>query len=119
MDKLVQEKKASMEAIPVTVIPTVTIVVPSTSATPVSTTVPLATIISTPTTTSATDSTTSATHPSDEAGKLIKAMQDISIQKNEINRLKEQLKSLEDEKKLVQTMHKIEVQKTNRLNEKL
>ena len=43
----------------------------------------------------------------------------MSIQTNEINRLKEQLKRLEDEKKVVQIMHKNEEHKENRLNEKL
>lgn len=42
-------------------------------------------------------------------------MQDMSIQINEVNRLKDQIKSLEDEKKLAQTMHKNETQKSNRL----
>ena len=43
----------------------------------------------------------------------------MSIQINEINRLKEQLKSLEDEKKLAQIMHKNEEHKENRLAKKL
>ena len=67
MDKLVQEKNASIEAIPITTIPTVTIAVPYTSLALVATTIPVATIIST----SATDSTTTTTNPSDEEGKLI------------------------------------------------
>ena len=46
-------------------------------------------------------------------------MQDMSIQTNEINILKEQIKILDDEKKLAQIMYKSENQKTNRLNEKL
>ena len=46
-------------------------------------------------------------------------MEDMSIQTTEVNRLKEQIKSIEDEKKLAQIMHKNEVQKTNRLNEKM
>ena len=108
-----------METIPVTTIPTVTIQVPSTSASPVSTTVAVVTSISTSTTTSTTDSTTATSHPSDEAGKLIKDMQDMSIQTNEINRLKDQIKALEDEKKLVQVMHKNETQKSNRLTHKV
>ena len=100
-----------MEAIHVIVIPTVTTTVPSTLVVPVATTVQVATTISTSTTaatTSATDSTTTTTHPSDEASKLVKVLQDMSIQTNEINRLKEQIKILEDDKKLVQIMHKNE-----------
>ena len=76
MDKLVQEKNANMEAIHVTSIPTVTTIVSYTSIAPMATTVPVATTVPS---TSATYSTTTSTHPSDEAGKLIKAMQDMSI----------------------------------------
>lgn len=115
MDKLVQEKKVNREEITVTTIPTVTTTVPSTSSDPLPTTL----TVTTSTTTSTTDSTTTIIHPSDEADKLIKAMQHISIHTNKINRLKEQIKSLEDEKKLVQIMHKDETQKSNRLNERL
>ena len=43
----------------------------------------------------------------------------MSIQTNEINRLKEQLNNLEDEKKLAKIMHKNEEHNANRLNEKL
>jgi len=46
------------------------------------------------TSTSAIGSKTTTTHPSDEASKLVKSMEDMSIQTNEINRLKEQIKSL-------------------------
>ena len=75
MDKLVQEKKANMEAIPVTAIPTVTTTVQSTSSAPVAKSVAVATTVSTTSaTTPETDSTIAATHPSDEAGKLIKSM---------------------------------------------
>ena len=74
MDNLVQEKQASMAATPITTIP----------------------IVSTSTKTS----TILTTHPTDEANILIKEMEDMSIQTTEINKLKEQVKSLEDEKKL-------------------
>ena len=77
---------------------------------PVDTTLPIA---------SATGSTTAAAHPSDEASKLVKAMQYMSIHTTEINRLKEQIKSLEDEKKLAQIMHKNEAQKSNKLTESI
>lgn len=104
-----------MEAVTLTVIPAVTTIAPSASSAPLPTTLTVATSA----TTSKTDSTTTTAHPNDEAGKLIKAMQDMSIQTNEINRLKEQIKSLEDEKTLVQIMHKDETHKSNRLNERL
>ena len=70
-------------------------------------------------TTSATKSSTTEVQPTDEESKIIKEMQDKSIQTNEINILKEHLKSLEDEKKLARIMDKNEVQKTNRLTNKL
>jgi len=114
MDKLVQEKNFSMEAIIVTTIPIVTTAVPSTSAIPFDTTLP-----TTLETTLVTESFIAVAHPSDEASKLIKAMHDMSIQTNEINRLKDQIKSLEDEKKLAQIMHKDETQKSNRLTERI
>lgn len=41
------------------------------------------------------------------------------IQRNEINRLKYQIKSLEDEKTMVQIMHKDETQKSNRLTKRI
>ena len=46
-------------------------------------------------------------------------MEDISIQKTHINKLKEKVKSLEDEKKLVEVMHQAEKQKANRLNDRI
>ena len=116
MDKLVQEKKASMEAVTITTILTVTTTISSTLAVSAATTVPVATILPT---TLVTESSTATAHPSDEAGTLIKYTQDMSIQTNEINRLKDQIKSLEDEKKLVQIMHKDETQKSNKLTERI
>lgn len=111
MDKLVQEKEASKEAVPVTVIPVVNTVVPSTLVESLAPTVPMATtLLVTSATTSTTKSSTTAVQPTDEASKLIKSMQDMYIQTNEINRLKEQLKILEDEKKLAKIMHKNEDQ---------
>jgi len=83
MGKLVQEKKVNMEAFTVTTIPTVIITVPSTSLAPLPTTLTTTTLA----TSSATDSRTTTAHPIDEEGKLIKSMQDMSIQTNEINRL--------------------------------
>ena len=43
----------------------------------------------------------------------------MSIHTTEINRLKEQLKSIEYEKKLAKIMHKNKEQRVNRLNELL
>ena len=83
MNKLVQEKKASMEAIHVTTIPTVTTAVPSTLAASLATSVSIAIALpTTSATTSAIESSSAAAKPSDEAGKLVKAMQEIPIQTN-------------------------------------
>lgn len=95
MDTLVQEKKANMEAVTVSTIPTVTTLVSSTLVVSAATTVPVATTLPTTlATTLVTESSTTPTHPSDGEGKLIKSMQDMSIQTNEINRLKDQIKFL-------------------------
>ena len=101
-----------MEEVNVTAIP---IDLASTSVAtkfPTTTTIPVTTEVST------TPATTTA-HANDEAGKLIKTMQDMSIQTNEINRLKEQVKILESENKLVQMMHNAETKKSNRLNDRI
>ena len=120
MDKLVQEKKANMEAVIVTTIPIVTTEVPSTLEASVATTVPVATTLpTTSATTLVTESSIVAVHLSDEASKLIKAMQDMSIQTKEINRLKDQIKSLEDENMLVKIMHKYEIHKSKRSTERI
>ena len=88
MDKLVQEKKDREAEVPVTFIPVVTIIVPSTLAESLAPTVPMATtLLETSSTTSTTQSSTTTTQHTDEASKLVKAMQDMSIQTNEINRL--------------------------------
>jgi len=95
MDKLVHEKHANIEAATATVISTVTTIVPSTLVASLATIAPVAIALpAASATTSAIGSTIAATHPSDEASKLIKAMEYVSIQTNEINKLKEQIKSL-------------------------
>ena len=120
LDSLIQLKQASLEIAIATAIPTITTTVPSTLAASLAPTTPLSiTLPSAITTTSATGSTTTTAHPSDEASKLVKAMEEMSIQTTKINRLKEQIRSLEDEKKLAQIMHKNEVQKSNRLTERI
>lgn len=116
MDKLVQDKQDSMEEATITAIPIVTTIVPFNLGALVATTTPVATTLPIASTTT---STIVATHPSDESSKLIKSMEDMSTQTNEVNRLKEQIKSIEDEKKLDQIMHKNETQKSNRLNERI
>jgi len=83
LDNLIQLKEASLEKTTTTIIPIVTIAVPSTLAASLAHTAPLTTSLP-----SVTSSTTVATQPSDEASKLVKAMEDMSIQTTKINRLK-------------------------------
>jgi len=90
LDELIQLKHASLETTTATAIPIVTIAVPSTLEASLAPTAPLATKLpAATTTTSATYSTTKTTHPKDEASKLVKTMEDMSIQTTEVNRLKE------------------------------
>jgi len=107
LENLIQRKQANLETTTATTIPIVTTTVLSTLATSLAPTAPLATTLpTTTTTTSPTGSKTTAAHRSDEASKLVKAMEDMSIQTTQINKLKEQIRSLEDEKKPAQIMHK-------------
>lgn len=86
LNSLIQVKQASMETTPTNVIPTVTTAVPSTLAASLPPTTPMATTLPASTmSTSATGST------GDEASKLVKAMEDMSIQTTEMNKLKEKV----------------------------
>jgi len=120
LDSLIQLKQASLETCTANVIPTATTAVPSTLATSLAPTAPLATTLPAATTsTSATSLTTVAAQPGDEARKLVKAMEYMSIQTIEINKLKEKITSLENDNRLNQIMHKEEVQKSTRLTERM
>ena len=80
---------------PATVIPIVTTTVPSTLVASLAPTAPMATTLPTSTPTrSATRSTTTGS-TGDEANNLVKAMEEMSIQTTEMNRLKEKVTSLE------------------------
>jgi len=120
LDCVIQLKQASFEPTTTTVIPTVTTIVPSTLAASLPPIAPLAIALTAATaSTSIEGSTTTAAQPSDEARKLVKAMENMSIRTTEINKLKEKISSLEDENKLAQVMHKNEVQKSTRLTERM
>ena len=89
MDKLVYERETTKAQEVPLVIPMVTTVVSSTLAEELAPKVPLATTVPvTSSTTSATESYTIAAQHSDEANKLVKAMEEMTLQTNEINRLK-------------------------------
>lgn len=84
LDSLIQLKHASFEIS--TTIPIVTTTVPSTLAALLASTAPLAIVLPTATTsTSTTGSIMAATQPCDEVRKLVKAMEDMSIQTSETN----------------------------------
>lgn len=95
LDNLIQLKQASLETATATVIPIVTTIVPSTLVASLAPTTPLATTLPTSTT-----STLATTQLGDEASKLVKAMEDMSIQTTEINKIKEKITSLENDSKL-------------------
>jgi len=83
----------------------VTTVVPSTLGASLAPTTPLATTLPVVTTsTLALGLTTSTTQLGDEARKLLKEIEYMSIQTKEINKLKEQITNLGDAKKLAQIM---------------
>lgn len=75
-------------------------------------------LLATTTTTSAMTSTTTGTI-GDEANRLVKAMEEMSIHSSEMNKLKEKLTILETNCKLAQIMHKEEQQKATRMNERV
>jgi len=97
LDSLIQLKQASIDNPPATVIPIVTTIVPSTLAASLAATAPMA--IALLATTSATRSIAMAS-TSDEANMLVKIMEEMSIQTNEMNRLKEKVTTLEIDYKL-------------------
>lgn len=119
MDSLIKLKQDSLDDAPATVIPTVTIVVPSTLETSLAPIAPMATTLPTSIpTTSATGSTATGS-TGDEANRLVKAMEEMSIQTTEMNRLKEKVTNLETYYKIAQIMRKEEQQKCTRMNERI
>ena len=120
MYKLVEEKETpNVPEIP-TVIPVITTAVPSTLAEELESKVPLATVVPVmSSTTSTTESSTTTSHAIDEARKLVKAMEEMSLQTSEINRLKNMVDNLENSNKLAQINAKTHEKISIRLNEEL
>jgi len=112
LDSLIQLKQASLETAPENVIPTVTSAVHSTLAASLAPTTSIATTL--PASTPSTIATGSA---GDEANRLVKEMEEMSIQTTKMNKLKEKVTSLETDYKISQIMHKEEQQKSTRMNE--
>ena len=113
LDILIQLKQASLDYALATVIPTVTNDVPSTLAASLAPTAPIATTLlaSTP--------STSTWSTGDEANRLVKEMEEMSIQTTEMSMHKEKMTNLETDYKLAQIMHKEEKQKSTRMNEQI
>jgi len=98
---------------------TVTTVVPSTLAKKLAPTVTLATALpATTPSTSATGSTTTDS-TSEEANKLAKAREEMSLKANEIRKLEEKVNSLEIDCKLAQIMNKEEYDKVARITKRI
>jgi len=114
LDSLIQLKQTNLGTTSVNVIPTVTTIVPSTLAASLAPTAPRATTLLVSTT-----STLEIRTSSEEAGKLVKAMEEMSIQTTQMNKLKEKVTSLEIDYKLAKIMHKEELQKATRMSERL
>lgn len=90
LDALIQLKQGEVDTTPTTIIPTVTTAVPSTLATKLPPKTPIGIILPITTATSTlVTSTTAIGTTIDEAAKLAHAMEEISIQTNEINKLNE------------------------------
>ena len=70
-------------------------------------------------TASITESSTTTVQPTNEAIKIVKAMEEMSLKTNEINRLTKMVENLENSNKLAQINAKTHEQNAIRLNEEL
>ena len=96
MDKLVQERETVKEPEIPTVIPMITTTVPSNLGENLAPKGSLATAVPvTSTITLATKSSTTTVQHTDEASQIVKAMEEISLKTNEINRLNKMIENLE------------------------
>lgn len=91
-------KQVNIDNSPTNVIPIVTTIIPSILVASLASTTPMATLVQT------TTSTIGST--GDETNRTVKAMEEISIQTTEMNKLKEKVTSLETDYKLSQIMHR-------------
>jgi len=78
-DNLMQSKQSEMASTPQTVIPTVSIVVPSTLASSLAPTLPSVTTFLVTSTSTGIGTSTNTEIPTEEIAKLIKAMEEMSI----------------------------------------
>lgn len=99
------------------VIPTFTTVVPSTLAEKLAPTAPLATALPAKAPSTSETRSTVAVSTREEANRLSKAMEEMSLKAVEIRKQEEKVNSLETDYKLAQIMNKEENQKVTRLTE--
>jgi len=114
LDNLIQLKHTDLGTTSVNAIPAITTVVPSTLVASLAPIAPMATTLLVSTT-----STSSTGTSGEEAGKLVKAMEEMSIQTTYMDKLQEKVTSLETNYKLAKIMHKEEVKNATRMNERL
>lgn len=88
LDNLIQSKQSELATPPQTVIPIVSIIVPSTLATALAPTIPLATTFPVTSTSVGTGTSTSTGTPTKKIVELIKAMEEMSIQATELKKLR-------------------------------
>ena len=120
MDQLVQEKETVKEPVIPTVIPVITAAVPSTLGENLAPKEPLATAVPvTSSITSVTESSTIVLPPTYEIIQPVKAMEEMSLKKNEINRLTNIIENLENTNKSTQIDAKIHEQNAHRLSEEV
>ena len=120
MDQLVQENETIKEPVISTFIAVITAAVPSTLGENLAPKEPLATTVPvTSSTISATESSTTTLQPTDESTQLVKAMEEMSLKTNEINKLKNMIENIEKTNKSTQVNAKIHEQNANRLSEEV
>jgi len=113
LDNLIQSKQGELATTPKTMIPTVSMTVPSTLATSLAPTTPPTTALP------ITVDSTSASTSTEKIAKLVKAMEEMTIQATELKTLKEKVSSLEIDYKLEQIQQKEEERKSQRMGERI
>lgn len=113
LDKLIQCKQSELATTPHTVIPTVFTTLHSRLATSLAPTVPPATTML------VTGTSTSAGTSTKKTAKLVKAMEEMTIQATELKTLREKVSSLEIDYKFAQIQQKEEAQKIQRMGERI
>lgn len=111
---LIKMKQSDLATTSKDVIPVVSTIVPSTLAASLARTAPPATTFLV-----TTNSTTAAGASGEKAVELVKAMEGMSIQAMEINKLRENVASLEPGYKLAQFMQRKEAENAQRISERI